>query len=54
MRLENLISQVKKVFFDAEHFFDGFKNNREYALKTIETAYHAGASRIILCPNKLC
>ena len=44
-----LISQGKKVFFDAEHFFDGFKNNREYALKTIETAHKAGASRIILC-----
>ena len=39
----------KKVFFDAEHFFDGYKNNPEYALKTIESAHNAGADRIILC-----
>ena len=39
----------KEVFYDAEHFFDGLKHNREYALKTIEAAYYGGASRIILC-----
>ncbi|MCR4880894.1 MAG: citramalate synthase [bacterium] len=44
-----LISKGKKVFFDAEHFFDGFKNNKEYALSAIKTAHEAGASRIILC-----
>jgi len=37
------------VFYDAEHYFDGFKSNPEYALKTIEKAAEAGASRIILC-----
>lgn len=44
-----LKSKGKRVFFDAEHFYDGFKNNSEYALKAIEAAYKAGAERIILC-----
>ena len=44
-----LISKGKKVFFDAEHFFDGYKNNKEYALNAIKAAHEAGASRIILC-----
>lgn len=39
----------KKIFFDAEHFFDGYKNNAEYAKKVIETAVDAGAERIVLC-----
>lgn len=39
----------KRVFFDAEHFYDGYKNNPEYALKALESAYNAGAERIILC-----
>jgi len=44
-----LISKGKIVFFDAEHFFDGYKNNKEYALKTLEIAFNAGASRLVLC-----
>lgn len=44
-----LKSQGKRVFFDAEHFYDGYKNNPEYALKGVEAAYNAGAERIILC-----
>lgn len=47
--IEYLISKGKRVFFDAEHFFDGYKNNSDYALQTIKTAYEAGAERIILC-----
>ncbi len=39
----------KELIYDAEHFFDGYKNNPEYALKTIETAREAGADRIVLC-----
>ncbi|HSA06302.1 MAG TPA: citramalate synthase [Candidatus Gastranaerophilales bacterium] len=39
----------KRPFFDAEHFYDGYKNNPEYALKAIKAAYNAGAERIILC-----
>ena len=37
------------VFFDAEHFFDGFKSNPAYALRTLEVAAQAGASCLILC-----
>ncbi len=37
------------IIFDAEHFFDGFKGNKEYALKTIQIAKEAGASWIVLC-----
>ena len=44
-----LKSKGKRVFFDAEHFYDGFKNNSDYALKAIEAAYRAGSERIILC-----
>ncbi|MCK5269467.1 MAG: citramalate synthase [Sedimentisphaerales bacterium] len=39
----------RTVFFDAEHFFDGYKDNPEYALKTLQTAAEAGAARLILC-----
>jgi len=39
----------KKVFFDAEHFFDGYKDNPEYALKVLDTAQRAGAEMLILC-----
>lgn len=39
----------KDVFFDAEHFFDGYKANPEYALKTLVTAEKAGAKYIVLC-----
>lgn len=37
------------VFYDAEHFFDGYKDNTGYALKTLRAAEGAGADRIILC-----
>ncbi|MFA6948925.1 MAG: citramalate synthase [Eubacteriales bacterium] len=39
----------KKVYFDAEHFFDGYSDNPAYALKTVETAFAAGARAVILC-----
>ena len=44
-----LKNEGKKVFFDAEHFFDGYKKNEEYALRVIETARNAGADVIVLC-----
>jgi len=37
------------VFFDAEHFFDGFKANPSYALRTLEAAAEAGADCLVLC-----
>jgi 2-isopropylmalate synthase len=39
----------RDVFYDAEHFFDGFKANPEYALATLRAAEAAGASVLILC-----
>ncbi len=44
-----LKQQGMEVFYDAEHFFDGFIANREYALATLQAAKKGGASRIILC-----
>jgi len=39
----------KEVVFDAEHFFDGYKANPDYALKTLEIAAQAGADWLVLC-----
>ena len=37
------------VFFDAEHFFDGFKDNRDYSLRCLTAAAEAGADCLVLC-----
>ncbi len=47
--IEYLRANGLRVFFDAEHFFDGYKANPEYALDTIAAANKAGAECIILC-----
>ncbi len=39
----------RQVIYDCEHFFDGWKRNREYALKTLQAAVSAGASMCVLC-----
>src|SRR6516164_4953724 len=39
----------REVFYDAEHFFDGFRANAEYALQTLRTVQDAGATVVILC-----
>ncbi len=39
----------RTVFFDAEHFFDGYKSNREYAARVIRVAADAGADVVVLC-----
>ena len=39
----------KPVFYDAEHFFDGFKSDPGYAIATVQSAVEGGANRIILC-----
>ncbi len=44
-----LKTKKREVFYDAEHFFDGYKRNPQYALKTIEAAHQGGAECIILC-----
>ena len=44
-----LVGQGREVFFDAEHYFDGFKENPDYALKCIATALDTGAKIAVLC-----
>jgi len=39
----------REVIYDAEHFFDGYKANPEYAMTTLEAARRGGASCIVLC-----
>ncbi|MBC7333285.1 MAG: citramalate synthase [Actinobacteria bacterium] len=40
---------LSEVIFDGEHFFDGFRENPDYALKTLQVAEEAGADFIVLC-----
>ncbi len=47
--LKYLRPHVEHLFYDAEHFFDGFKANREYALITLEKAVDGGADCLVLC-----
>ncbi len=42
-------SKGKEVVFDAEHFFDGYKGNSEYAMKSLKAAAEAGADWLVLC-----
>ena len=44
-----LRSQGRRVFFDAEHFFDGFNANTDYALQCARAAAEAGAEVVVLC-----
>lgn len=44
-----LRSHGLKVVFDAEHFYQGYKNDPEYALEVIKTAEAAGANTVVLC-----
>jgi len=44
-----LRSQGMRVFFDAEHFFDGYKRNPEYTLRVLEAAATEGAEVLVLC-----
>ncbi len=54
--IENIIKTItyisklnREILFDAEHFFDGYKANPDYAIQTIRAAYDAGARWIVLC-----
>jgi len=47
--IEFIVKNNKEAHFDAEHFFDGFKANKEYALKCLQAAVDGGARWIILC-----
>ena len=47
--IEYLKAKGLTVFFDAEHFFDGFKTNPKYALQVLKVAAEAGADCLVLC-----
>ena len=47
--IEYLGSQGRKVIYDAEHWFDGYKHNPHYAIETLKGAIAAGASWLVLC-----
>ena len=47
--VEYLVSQGRRVVYDAEHFFDGFAEDPQYALQTVRTAAQAGAEIVVLC-----
>lgn len=51
--IEDSVGYLKEhglqVFYDAEHFFDGYKNNPDYALETLKAAERAGAECLVLC-----
>ena len=44
-----LKSKGREVIYDAEHFFDGYRDNPEYAMETLYAAQSAGASAVVLC-----
>lgn len=44
-----LKSQAREVIYDAEHFFDGYKDHADYALATLKAAREAGADALVLC-----
>ncbi len=45
----HLVGLGKHVFVDCEHFFDGYRSNRDYALSVVRTAADAGAEVVVLC-----
>jgi 2-isopropylmalate synthase len=47
--VEHLREEGQRVFLDAEHFFDGYRANRAYALEVLRTACEAGADVVALC-----
>ncbi|MFT6605271.1 MAG: 2-isopropylmalate synthase [Halocynthiibacter sp.] len=46
---KHVVAQGREALFDAEHFFDGYKANPDYALKCLHAAFDAGARWIVLC-----
>ncbi len=47
--LAYLKAHGREVIYDAEHFFDGYKENRDYALATLQAAAEGGADALVLC-----
>jgi 2-isopropylmalate synthase len=47
--VRHLVAEGREVIYDAEHFFDGYLENPDYALRTLEAAARGGASNLSLC-----
>ncbi|MEH2326555.1 MAG: citramalate synthase [Nostoc sp.] len=47
--IEYLRSQGRRIIYDAEHWFDGYKHNPDYALQTLDAAFASGAEWLVLC-----
>ena len=47
-----LAGRGKRVIYDAEHFFDGYKENPQYAMQTLMTAFMSGADTLVLCDTR--
>ncbi len=47
--VRHLVANGRRVFFDAEHFFDGHRRDHDYAMAVIEEAAEAGAEAVVLC-----
>ena len=47
--IKAVVASGKEAMLDCEHFFDGFKGNRDYALAVARTAYEFGARWVVLC-----
>lgn len=47
--ISHLVSQGRRVIYDAEHFFDGYKLDETYALETLRAARRGGAETVVLC-----
>lgn len=47
--VEAIVETQREAMIDCEHFFDGYKGNRDYALSVARTAYEAGARWVVLC-----
>lgn len=47
-----IVESGSEVFFDAEHYYDGYLANAEYALKTLQAALKGGASTLVLCETR--
>ena len=47
--IQHLVGMGREAIFDAEHFFDGYKANPDYAMSCLQTALDAGARWVVLC-----
>jgi 2-isopropylmalate synthase len=47
--ISHVNKHIKEIIFDAEHYFDGFKADKEYAVECLRRAFDAGASTLVIC-----